>query len=140
MSNIIDFPKEEEPKLIWFCGHCNCSSFFLYNDYTVECAGCGHNSDGGEWVRYLAPSPKAPTEKDNSTAINTIAWGSPEFSRKSVMKHVKDWDANIAMLAVWNHDGAMKSWTDIATQEQKDWCIRHMQDLLDQIKSCNVDS
>jgi hypothetical protein len=126
MSNIIDFQKRE--RLIWTCGHCGCSTFYLYSDETTECAGCGHASEGGEWVTPLAEEKKSP-EKNNAGSINSIAIGSVEFAKRRVLKKINDNSGELAFVASWFEDGGMTSWSGAQTDEQKDWVVRRLQEL-----------
>lgn len=96
MSNVVGFPKAE--RLIFTCGHCTCSSFYLYDDGSCECAGCNFVSDGGEWVTPLRDKPKYP-EKDDGNAVNTIAIGSVEFARRRVVKRISDEHQDLAFVS-----------------------------------------
>lgn len=126
MSEVVDFPKPEH--LIWTCGHCGCSTFYLYNDGTSECAGCDFVSDGGEWVTPVADGPKHP-EKDNAGSISTIAIGNPEFAKRRVLKKINENASELAFIAGWFEEGGMTSWCGAETDEQKAWVVRRLHEL-----------
>lgn len=137
MSNVIDLHRRE--RLIWMCGNCGCSTFYLYSDQTIECAGCEHVSDGGEWVTPIENKAKAP-EKDNASSICVIAIGSPQVARLRVLKKINDRAADIALTAAWFDDGAMTSWCGAETEEQKAWAIRKLSELSNSIEQKPVNA
>lgn len=128
--SIINFPKPE--RLIFTCGHCGCSTFYLYDDETIECAGCNFKSNGGEWVTPLQSHSKSP-EKDNSGSVDMIAIGSIEFARRRVVKRIMDEQSDLAFVAGWFEEGGMTSWSGAETEEQKDWTVRKLRELADAI-------
>lgn len=128
MADIVDLHKPE--RLLWICGACGCSTFYLYNDETTECAACGHMSDGGEWVTPLKDKKQSP-EKDDSGATNVISIGTVVFAKRSVLKKLQESSADIVLLAGWREDGSMNSWSGAETAEQRDWAVRKLRELAD---------
>lgn len=126
MSNVVGLPKRE--RLIWLCGHCGCSTWYLYSDSLTECAACGNVSDGCEWVTPIEDKPKSP-EKDNGASVNIIGVGSVELAKRRVLKVINDRSGELALIAGWTSDGGMKAWSDIETAEQRDWVVRKLHEL-----------
>jgi hypothetical protein len=126
MSNVVDLPKRE--RLIWTCGHCGCSTFYLYNDQTCECAGCENISDAGEWVTPIESKPRSP-EKDNAGSLSVIAIGNVNFAKRNVLKKIAARSDEIALVAGWFEDGSSTSWCGAETEEQRDWAIRKLNEL-----------
>lgn len=126
MSNVVDLPKRE--RLIWTCAHCGCSTFYLYNDQTSECAGCEHVSAAGEWVTPILNKPHAP-EKDNAGSLSVIAIGSIQFAKRNVVKKINARSDEIAMVAAWFEDGSSTSWAGAETEEQRQWTVRKLNEM-----------
>lgn len=126
MGEIVSFGKAE--RLVWVCGECGCSTFYLYNDTTSECAGCGRVSDGGEWVTPLQDKKQSP-EKNNGGCVDVISIGSVDFARRRVLKKIADNPEEIALVARWTEDGDMTSWSAAETPEQRDWAARKLREL-----------
>jgi hypothetical protein len=131
VNNVVDLPKRE--RLIWMCGHCGCTSFYLYNDQTSECAGCGFIGEGAEWVTPIEDGPKSP-EKDNGGSVSVVAIGSPQFAKARTMKAIHSRSDEIALVGAWFEDGSSKSWCGAETEEQKEWTVRKLRELADHIE------
>ena len=127
-------------KLVWVCGLCDCTTFRLYNDGTVECALCGSVSDDTDgWVESLKDKPVKEGETDEGT-WSVTGIGTVDFARKRVMRMINEWEENgkLAVVAAWDLDGDAKMWADIETQEQKDWMVRKVSEFLDSLKKTAV--
>jgi hypothetical protein len=137
MSNVLPFRE----RLMWHCAVCNCASYFLYNDKTVECVGCHTvGVDDGEWIINLPePEPDKITKTDDDV-IRVITWGSPELARRHTLKKIAAVNEAKELVAVagWDKDGGMHSWFDIATQEEKDWMLRKLAQLTEHVANVDV--
>jgi hypothetical protein len=141
MDNVIPL-KKEDTRLVWMCALCNCSSFYLYDDKTIECAGCHHPSeDNGEWVINLPNAPPVETiTKDDGNLVNVVAWGSEEFSRRRVLKEVTKWndDNRLTAMVGWSEDGGMRSWSSVNNEAQKQWLLRKISELAEHISKIDT--
>jgi hypothetical protein len=137
VTNVVDLPKRE--RLIWICGHCGCSSFYLYSDQTCECAGCGHVSDGGEWVTPIEDKTKSP-EKDNAGSISVVAIGSVQFAKARALKAINSRTNEIALVGAWFEDGSSNSWCGAETKDQQELVVRKLRELADHIENKPVEA
>ncbi|MGV2135156.1 hypothetical protein GOZ83_19705 [Agrobacterium vitis] len=128
---VVDFPKPE--RLIWLCGECQSSTWFLYDDDVCECANCGNVSDASRWVTPIRDAPQAPEETDGGTVIRTFV-GSPELAKRRVMKKLADQTGKLAMLISYFEDGSGSHWIAAETVEQRDWTVRKLRELADSIE------
>lgn len=131
MNDIIQFPTSKKAdELVALCGDCGCTTFFVnctmsINDKPVlECANCAKISDHSleiEWVNKTYPTPAEPPTRDDGGSIRTIALGSPERARRSVVKKVNEWNTaeTLAIVIGYDNEGRGKQWLDISTEEQK---------------------
>lgn len=129
-GNIVDFRKAT--RLTWLCGACGCSTWYLYNDSTVECAACDKVSEGSEWVTPIQNEPQNP-ERDNAGSICVVGVGSVELAKRRVMKVIDNRKGEISFIAAWFDDGGMKSWSGAQTPEQRDWVVEKLRQLADHI-------
>lgn len=137
MGDVIQLHSPE--RLVYLCGVCGCSTFRLYNDETSECAGCGAISCGGVWVTPLQDAPERP-DLDNGDAIDVVAIGSPELAKRRVLKRIEAGASHIALMACWFRDGSMTAWSDIETDEQRQWACRKLADLQKSLAAREKDS
>jgi hypothetical protein len=121
---VVDFPKRE--RMIWLC-RCGCSTFYLYDDSTTECAACNLAGDGAEWVKSLADAPRNP-DRDDFNSVSIKAIGSVDFAKHSVLKRISNEKDDVRMVAAWFDDGSMTSWCGAETQEQQDWAVEKAND------------
>lgn len=126
MTNVVNL--RAHSRLVFVCGACGCSTFYLYNDHTTECAACGGADNGGEWVTPIEDRTKSP-EKDNGSSVNVIGVGSVEFAKRRVLKSISAMSDDLCLVAGWSTDGAMKAWSDYETAAQRDWLARKLREL-----------
>ncbi len=128
MGTVVELPKPA--RLVWLCAECQCATFYLYNDNTCECAGCGFLSGAGEWVTPLQDKPARP-EKDDGASINVIQFDSEEYARRRVLKKITDNRDDIRLVAAWFGEGGLSVWCDAQTPEQRDWTVRKLREMAD---------
>jgi hypothetical protein len=119
MSEIVNFPTKEEPR-IWVCA-CGCSSFELMSDNSVHCALCQTvSTDNGGWT-----APDTKSEWDGDERVREISGnGDPEFAKRVVSRRALESD--VTVIVVLKKDGAISAWTDVETAEQRDWVDRQL--------------
>lgn len=119
MSNVV---KLEPKKLVWVCIHCNCTTFYLYNDYNVECAGC-HTISEGEWRNWLPEDPIEAEDESNSVIVVNLRNSSAALQNilnKLVLNEL------VLLLAIYKN-GKITGWTaDFETKEQENWLRKRL--------------
>lgn len=140
-DNVVKFPKPDQ--IIYKC-HCGCTSFFIHLDGKIECCNCltdhaNHDATPGEWVKQLPPEPDV-IEKTDAGAIKSSALGNVDFARSSVLRTVQDWakDGVLQILIGYQEDGRGKHWLNIANQQEKEWCVRRITELLEHLKQTEI--
>jgi uncharacterized Zn finger protein (UPF0148 family) len=130
-----------DDRIVFVCG-CRCRSFFLYQDGNISCANCDTETFTENNARWAAETKDISPEVqgDDSGTTNVRSLGRPEIARRHTMKEINNWSSsdNLAMVIAYNVDGSGKQWLDIQTQEQKDWCIQKLEELLKIIKVTSV--
>lgn len=131
-------PKPQPPDdtaYVFRCS-CACTSFYIHSPSgMIECCNCGEwqerhtEQPTGEWVKRLPDVPAEITETD-AGSISVKTGDLKDFGVMKALRTLNGWadTSEMAMFAGWKRDGSAKYWTDIETQEQKDWCLRHLAD------------
>lgn len=124
--------------IVWVCS-CGCKSFFLHEGGDIECANCNvytAHAENGRWANVLPELPDEVTTDDGG-AINVKCVGSAEFARRRAMKRITEWSTADKLAAVfgYHHDGSGSHWTDIANEEQKQWVLRKLRELLTHLEA-----
>ena len=143
-DNVIQFPKPDA--IIYVCS-CACQSFRIYATGVIECANCGEahtrHADGtpvGEWVKQL-PDVPAATDRTDAGTISVNAVGSVDFARASVVRKVTEWakSETLALIIGYHNDGTGSHWTDITTEDQKQWVLRKLRELTAHVEKLKVE-
>lgn len=120
-DNVVPFKAAEE--MIWVCARCSCISWKLLNTGEVECCGCGHRSEGGNWAEELeVAAPQSP----NDTQRVITHYETADFARAALLKSGKA-DDTVAVI-VLKRDGHIGTWASLDHDEpeaRKDWVRRH---------------
>jgi hypothetical protein len=136
MTNVVQFPAASP--LVYVCS-CGCQSFRIYASGMIECANCGEDhqrhADGtpvGGWVKTLPDTPDvAAIERDEGGTIVVKATGAADFASASVLQKLTKWTkrGSIAALFGFDNDGSGSHWTDVCTEDQKQWVLRKLREL-----------
>lgn len=121
MTEIVNFPaKEKQPEpMIWVCG-CGCSTFELLSDGAAKCALCQEAINDGGWL-----VPATDKEWDGDDPVRDVSGnGEPDFARRVTSKRVLEDD--VVLVVVVKQDGTVSTWTDIETEEQREWAKRQL--------------
>lgn len=136
-DNVIPF-KPADP-LIWVC-RCGCQSWRLQSDGQIECCNCLNIScdHHGDWITHL-PEP-VPTDQTTAGTLIVKAMGNAGFARNGVVRTIEQLhkDDKISLLSVYDTDGYGKHWTNIETQEDKDFCLRKLHELIAIIENTGI--
>jgi hypothetical protein len=140
-DNIVTFrgktekPKEPEERLIYVCS-CGCRTFNLYADGNIVCSYCDGELGPGAgdpegWRRCLQPPPPV-VEKDDGGTLNEHQLPDSTLARRSVMKKINQWadSGNLVMVYAYHENGAGSGWMDISSDEQKEWMLDKLQDVV----------
>lgn len=126
------------------CPHCDCRSFELLSNGTIACANCQFDVQGSyqevaAWRRCLPEVPKGDPRDvpDDSNTVKVTALGHVEFARRSVMKHIEKWnkDGDLAAIFAYHRDGSGKHWSAAETEDQRDWVVRKMLEIIEHLKA-----
>lgn len=123
-DNVVPFlPRREndDSDMLWVCGECSCSTFYLRRDGAAECAACRNVSDGSYWLRdkdeadVLDDTPEGKPPVTRLTNVRTDA-----AARKRVVSMVGE--KTFAVIVI-QHDGTLSWWQSEAleTPEQIEW-------------------
>lgn len=139
-GNVVQFPPPDQ--LIYVCD-CGCQSFRLYPSAAVECANCGlsHTVPDavGEWLKQLPDLPETITRTDAGT-ITVKALRTPDFARAQVLRDLNDWakSGELELIVGYRTDGNGKNWSNVQTQDQKEWVLRKLRQLTAHIEQSKV--
>lgn len=131
-DNVVELRPEEKETLIYHCGECGSTTFYLLSDGHSECAACNGLDAGGEWVTRLEDDPRSP-EKDNGGAFNVKNYGTPIFARERVIKTINQRKDEVALVAAWWSNGGMTLWECAETPEQQAWCVERLREAADNL-------
>ncbi len=117
--SVVQFP--EAKRMVWVCP-CGCSSFTLLGDGGAECIACDRPvSEAGAWYETKPEAPKtteAPFEDirgDDDT----------DFARRRARQIAADPDVR---LLVSKSEANVRVWCAIATEEDRQWMLRGLDD------------
>jgi|GEM_PF-3834059 len=145
-GNVVEFPKKEEDELVLVCGVCECMTFYLHSSGAVQCSNCKNFSsrpscDGVEWRKNLPPVPEEEDIKDTQGLVSVHALGSPGVAKDFTIKKIEQWSKNdeVALIAAFSKDGHGQHWAGITNDEQRDWCIRQLNRVIEHISAAKFD-
>lgn len=119
MSDVVKFPTKHKEPMIWVC-NCGCSSFELLSDATARCALCGVISENGGWH-----TPDTDLIWDGDPPMREVSGnGDPEFAKRVTAKRVLD--PGVVLAVVLKENGTISAWTNVETEEQRDWVDRQL--------------
>lgn len=112
-----DKPEDPPDKIIWSCGECGCTSWFVYQEY-IQCTHCQNISTtcAGKW-RQEPPGGMKITEVAERTFSETGVDNS-EFLLKNFMKKMTEDDVMIII----KPDGRVATYNGITPEKtSKKW-------------------
>ena len=116
------------PNRVWIC-QCGCSTFYLVEDGSTECAACDTVVSGeqGGW----AP-PKTTEEWDGPEPFAAVQGNNSEgFARRRMSNLANEPDA--VALVVVREGGTVHAWSSADSEERIAWVERRLSDAGDLI-------
>lgn len=132
MSEVINFPKSEEPKaepLIWTC-ECGNTTFLCYDDGEMYCAACNDLSThtSGDWIKSFAEPHSEPREaKTNGTVVNFN--GDSDAAMKRIISRIDK--ADTLGVVVIQRNGRIATWGGIDQEDRLGWLDRRLSEAYD---------
>ena len=113
MAEVVEFKKPSP--LIWVC-ECGCTTFQIFSDGNVTCAGCGapHADEGSGWLD-LPPENQHSGLDPDKTYRDVMGNGSVDFARQRLIRMAQSLENALIMVA--RYDGSISLWSDAETPE-----------------------
>lgn len=131
-------------KIMLICGNCRCETFHLLANGTMACAYCDTpvSADSeNAWRERMPEFDEAGMENVDPPVHNKFL-GSAEFARKRVMRDLNHWSdtGTTALVIGYNVDGMGQSWVDIDTEQQREWVMEKIGQLLAYVGEMDISS
>ncbi len=153
VADVVDFPpgkrggregEEAAPPeavtITWVC-NCECNTFLLHANSTVECANCGTHqapADVGYWMKQLAPadSPATPDRSEPPTSV--IDLGDPAAAVRTLLTRFDP--SEMSVIVVVHREGGIQMWgrNNIETEEQLAWLRRKFGAAIEMARPRNI--
>jgi DNA-directed RNA polymerase subunit RPC12/RpoP len=132
---------EPEERLLLVCSNCNCRSWNLMGDGTIECANCSSilsmdRDDPAEmgWRRILENAPTDPESikslPDDRGTVNDVQTGDVNLARARTFRKIEEMykKNEAAMMLAYREDGSSHAWFNVETKEQQEWVVRKLKE------------
>lgn len=143
---------EPQPELIYLCTECNCSTWRMVKKPCgqgfVECAMCRntivHRDEEdltkAAWHRIMDTAPTDPEEvaklPEDGGRVNREDMGSEGLAIRRTVKRIQDAAKKneLVFAGGYQEDGAGFWWMGTRTEEQRDWIVGKMEDIIETLK------
>jgi hypothetical protein len=153
-SNVVSFPAKEEPELcdecgnalLFVCSACNCRSWRLMSDGTVECCNCDNvvtieGPDPGKcgWrkITEYAPTDRESVPELEAGNINVRAMGDEDFALRSTIRDVERWQkaGTLMFVGAYKNDGTGCWWIGSRDAETAAWMASKIEDVAKHLRT-----
>jgi len=143
-------PEGHEPtEFIYLCGNCDCRTFNLLASGTIICSSCDtpvktEDRNDERWrqvIKTMEPqNPETITESDSGT-LNVNMYADASLARRGTLKRIAQWEEGkeLVMVGAYAVDGAGRHWFDVVTEDQRQWVLARLADLMAHVNSMKVD-
>jgi hypothetical protein len=131
-------PKPVEPaeRLLFVCGECQCRTFNLMSDGSIECSYCDEPLRPGEgeesqWRKCMPSHPEDTSKIKEDTGFSEHQLPDASMARRRTLKRVTEWEGagTAAILGGVNKDAEGSWWVDFDTEEQRQWVLRRISEI-----------
>jgi len=132
MGEVVELKKKD--RLVWVCARCDCMTFVVYEDETMECANCGDITVNDAFWR-LPPPPKEP-EPFPEAMISVVKGNVSELHKHRFIKEMTDDCIGIII----KRSGAVKTYNNLENIGLYDieWLQKKLKDALSLFKKERV--
>lgn len=130
----------EGERLVLVCKKCDCSTFQLRSDGQIECSMCDEFVEPDtvhyDWMKLAPDTPEPGAEVQEGGAVLNNCLPSATMARDRVTKRLLEWNKgkSTVLISVYNDDGAGMFWTGAETEDQREWIIRKLNEVIDTTK------
>lgn len=135
-------PETEEPedRLVLVCSDCNCMTYYIHDDQTIECANCGNPI--GSTSEWRLPMPDEPEAIQNTAGCVKITnMGSPEAACAAVLGDIRQWhnDGVLEVLVAYRKDGTGRSWLNLKNERDRKYYLTKLNELIHHVAKAEID-
>lgn len=131
-------------QLVAICSECQCNTFKCFADGTVKCSYCEtplvpNHPNEENWERCIPEPPADPSIVKE--AKSTTRSGVPDntMSRRRTLKIINKWDGDIELVDGYHKDGTGRWWTNISTEEDREYVLRKVAEVIDWVVRIKID-
>lgn len=134
--------KEPEQKLILYCNNCDCRTFEINVDTTIECANCGEVCEviTTDWT-FRPPVAPPPEAVNRDRGYNTVTrFLDPDAAILGVLAEINRWRETdtLEFVVAYNKSGLGRTWSRLLTQDDKDYILTKLKEVVEHVERAAV--